>query len=237
MKQQLFTQSLLKYIPTMVIKHSLAIGDKPRTLPELDSMETVVMFSDISGFTNISEECSKKGARGAEELVFCINRYMEGLIKCIAKYGGDIIKFVGDAMIVVFPRDRDESLSNVVRKAIQSALEIQAELNNKCIMQGVSRLSVKVGIGAGKCGILYVGGVFKRAEFFTVGDALSQALACEHSSTHGGQVIVSPEGWEIVKENFEGTPIGDHGNILIKEAIGEKVRANAEALFIRNEFE
>lgn len=52
----------------------------------------------------ISEACALMGVRGNEELAFCINRYMEGMVKALGKYGGDIIKFVGDAMIVMWPR-------------------------------------------------------------------------------------------------------------------------------------
>jgi len=221
----------------MVLKHLIAVGNKPRTLPELQPLETVVMFSDISGFTNISESYAKLGSRGAEELVFCINRYMEALIKTITKYGGDIIKFLGDAMIVIWPRTNNESLTETVRKAIQSALEIQSELNNVRIMQDVSKLSVKIGIGAGECGLLHVGGVFKRAEFFVVGNALAQALECEHLSTRGGQVIVSRECWELVKENFKGLFIEGHNKVEILELIGLGVRASADAISIRNQYE
>jgi class 3 adenylate cyclase len=88
-------------------------------------METVCLFADISGFTNISEACAKHGIRGNEELAFCINRYMEGMVKNLAKFGGDIIKFVGDAMIVMWPRrkfspddtEEDDKIT-VIRKAI-----------------------------------------------------------------------------------------------------------------------
>ena len=66
-------------------------------------METVVMFADISGFTSLSEACVAKGIRGNEELAFCINRYMEGMVSKLDQAGGDIIKFVGDAMIVMWP--------------------------------------------------------------------------------------------------------------------------------------
>ena len=66
-------------------------------------METVVIFADISGYTNLSEACIKKGETGNEELAFCINRYMEGMVQNLDMYGGDIIKFVGDAMIVMWP--------------------------------------------------------------------------------------------------------------------------------------
>jgi class 3 adenylate cyclase len=99
-------------------------------------METVVLFADISGFTMISEACASMGVRGNEELAFCINRYMEGMVKSLGKYGGDIIKFVGDAMIVMWPVVAStNNISNedangdarviTVRKAIQCAWDIQ----------------------------------------------------------------------------------------------------------------
>ena len=87
----------------------------------------MVLFADISGFTMISEACASMGVRGNEELAFCINRYMEGMVKSLGKYGGDIIKFVGDAMIVMWPRmsaeeckspKNEDNKVTVVRKAI-----------------------------------------------------------------------------------------------------------------------
>lgn len=84
-------------------------------------MNTAVLFADISGFTALGEACAKKGVRGNEELAFCINRYMEGLVKNLGKYGGDIIKFVGDALIVMWPEERSNQAdkhSFIIRKAI-----------------------------------------------------------------------------------------------------------------------
>ena len=46
-------------------------------------------------------------------------------------------------------------------------------------MANVTNLSVKIGIGFGKCALLYVGGIFNRSEFFTVGPALIHALGSE----------------------------------------------------------
>jgi len=59
-------------------------------------------------------------------------------------------------------------------------------MNNKKIMANVTNLSVKIGIGFGKCALLYVGGVFQRSEFFTVGTAHGFALASEGEATSGG---------------------------------------------------
>ena len=182
-----------------------SLGEKLVSLPELQRMETVVLFADISGFTMISEACASMGVRGNEELAFCINRYMEGMVKSLGKYGGDIIKFVGDAMIVMWPvsegtdgvSENDRRVTTV-RKAIQCAWDIQQELNNKKIMSNVTNLSVKIGIGYGTCALLYVGGVFNRSEFFTVGEALSQALKSEENASGGGQIIVSQSAWKLV---------------------------------------
>ena len=97
-------------------------------------METVCLFADISGFTRVAEGCSKKGIRGNEELAFCINRYMEGMVKHLLKYGGDIIKFVGDAMIVMWPQTKlhptDEEAAVSVKLAIQCCIDIQKEMHN-----------------------------------------------------------------------------------------------------------
>ena len=52
-------------------------------------------------------------------------------------------------------------------------------MHNLVIMADVSALQVKMGIGFGTCALLYVGGVFQRQEFFTVGAALTFALDSE----------------------------------------------------------
>ena len=61
------------------------------------------MFGDVSGFTKLSEYLSKNGTEGAEKLAFAINRYMELLVKAVDRSGGDIFKYAGDAMIVLWP--------------------------------------------------------------------------------------------------------------------------------------
>lgn len=111
-----------------------------------------MLFADISGFTNLGEACAKKGARGNEELAFCINRYMEGMVTNLDQYGGDIIKFVGDAMIVMWPPVPVETLDplarerariDTIRRAIQCSQGIQKHMNNLQILKGAT-LSVKV---------------------------------------------------------------------------------------------
>ncbi len=74
------TQSLLGYLPALLIKNIL---DKKinmnKNLPQYSTINTVSLFADISGFTKLSETFSKKGRIGPEFLAFSLNRYMEQL--------------------------------------------------------------------------------------------------------------------------------------------------------------
>ena len=69
-----------------------------------------VMFADVSGFTALTgalAEAAKENEgggmmMGAEQLTRIINRYFNKMIDVIVRYGGDVLKFAGDAMLVMF---------------------------------------------------------------------------------------------------------------------------------------
>lgn len=84
--------------------------------------------------------------------------------------------------------------------------------------------------------MLYVGGVFNRAEFFTVGDALTQALNSEENATAGGQIIVSSPVWSHVNKFFESEELtNDHGKKFYKIAgMIQGIRTRADAVLLRN---
>ena len=71
-------------------------------------ISTVVMFANISGFENLTDAVSKMGNEGAEIIAKSVNHYMELLVKSISRSGGDIFKFAGDAMIVLWPPPDDQ---------------------------------------------------------------------------------------------------------------------------------
>ena len=70
-------------------------------------------------------------------------------------------------------------------------------------------LKVKLGIGVGRATVLHVGGVYKRIEYLASGPPLTQAFMAEHAAV-AGDIIVSNEGWEYIKERFEGLTVDDH---------------------------
>lgn len=77
---------------------------------ESNAFPAAIGFIDVSGFTALSEKLSREHKRkGAELLNQYINKYFELLISGIAEHGGDVIKFAGDALQVVW-RNRGSSL-------------------------------------------------------------------------------------------------------------------------------
>ena len=66
------------------------------------------MFADISGFTKVSESYAGLGIRGNEELATTINKYMEIMVQNFYKDDASIVKFIGDALIVMWPKTSNE---------------------------------------------------------------------------------------------------------------------------------
>ena len=80
---------------------------------------------DISGFTALSERLQEKGKLGAEELITLISRCYSGLIDIAARYGGDVLKFRGDALLMVFEGDGHED------RAARAALAMWRKLTEE----------------------------------------------------------------------------------------------------------
>ncbi|PNH10372.1 Adenylate cyclase type 10, partial [Tetrabaena socialis] len=64
--------------------------------------DAAVMIADVTGFTKLTEILSKKGTSGVELLTTCMNNYFTRAINMIMAYEGDVVKFAGDSMIVLF---------------------------------------------------------------------------------------------------------------------------------------
>lgn len=69
-------------------------------MPQIDRFYATVLFADISGFTPLTERMAAKGREGVEKLTYYLNQFFGELVSIVHKYGGDIVKFAGDAVLV-----------------------------------------------------------------------------------------------------------------------------------------
>jgi class 3 adenylate cyclase/tetratricopeptide (TPR) repeat protein len=99
-KSTVLRTELSPYLPRLVRGWS-AEPDAPRA----KSLDGSLVSVDISGFTALSERLAQKGREGAEELVRTISGIFARLIEAAERHGGDVLKFRGDALLLLFVGD------------------------------------------------------------------------------------------------------------------------------------
>lgn len=184
--------TFLSYIPNKLLQE-LELASPVTSESVSQTFEGVILFADISGFTNLTERMNRKGDEGPEEITRVVNLYFHRTIATVEKHGGDVIGFGGDSMTVLF-EPRNEVLGKTVRRAVQTAEEMQeilVELNPLQTSVGPVTLGLKVGIGSGSVHTMRVGGVYNRCSFVVAGDALEQATAAEGQAIQGDIVLSS----------------------------------------------
>ncbi len=136
---------------------------------------------DISGFTALSERLGARGKAGAEELIERISDAYRSLIDRTTEYGGDVLKFRGDALLLFFDGDRH------AQRSASAAIEMQAALS-AAPAHGVE-LRMACGIWSGCCDFFLVGSSHR--ELIVAGPAATAVLQLEDKAT-AGQILVSP---------------------------------------------
>jgi class 3 adenylate cyclase len=195
----------------------------PLTKPIIEHFFAAVLFADISGFTPLAEELAKQGAVGAERLKEVLDICFGKLVELAAEFGGDVIKFPGDGVLVLWHarQEAGEDLVQAVRLASKCALRIQENLDGLEAIKGHAanqpeaiRLRLRVAIGAGPAFAASVGGSEDRWEFVVGGEALGQIAAAVRRASPG-EVVCSPEARTLV-ETRAAKAAGEGGRTLQK---------------------
>src|SRR5512138_832669 len=106
------TELLASYVPRL-IQNRIIADPAPIEAPVAEEFQAAILFADISGFTLLTERMAAMGPTGVEILARILNEYFGQLIDIIHSYGGDVVKFAGDAVIAVWPIVPDLPLDTV----------------------------------------------------------------------------------------------------------------------------
>ncbi|MFQ5577577.1 MAG: adenylate/guanylate cyclase domain-containing protein, partial [Anaerolineae bacterium] len=158
------------------------------------------LFADISGFTPLAEALATRGGRGAEELTAILNRVFEALITTAESHGGQVIKFGGDALSLIWPCE-PEYMADSAWRAIQAAFAMQASMARfATVSAGEGRFEVrmKIGISVGEVLEVHAGGVFGRWEYVLAGSPMAHMCSAENHA-EAGQIVVDWPVWDLVK--------------------------------------
>jgi adenylate cyclase len=146
--------------------------------------ELTISFSDIAGFTTISEQLSPP------DLVSMINQLLDGQTACILDHGGYLDKYIGDAIMAVF--GSPEPLHNHAVQACRAALAGQAALQQFNV-EVASKYGVQLGMRTGiNTGAVVVGNVgsARKKNYTVLGDAVNLASRLEGANKETGTAIL-----------------------------------------------
>src|SRR4051794_28947199 len=93
---------LAAYVPARVARRLAGAAGAP-TEPAGERFAAAVLFADVVGFTALAERLAERGAAGAEELSRLLGAYFGQIVELVADHGGDVVRFAGDAPIVLWP--------------------------------------------------------------------------------------------------------------------------------------
>ncbi len=148
----------------------------------------VVLFSDIRGFTAISEQLSPA------DLLQYLNLYFQEMATVVKRNGGFIDKFIGDAVMALFDEDETDDQSCASSRALRAAIEMQhalPDLNTRLQQHGWPPIRIGIGIHFGPVVMGTVGAEF-RMDSTVLGDTVNTAARLEGlAKQHQVPIVVS----------------------------------------------
>ena len=192
-----------------------------------ETLTVTILFSDIRGFTSISEDMNN-----AQSLVALLNEYFTEMVTIVMQEDGVVDKYIGDAIMAVFgaPVSKPDDAVRAARAAIRMRVAL-AELNERLVARGVTPLRTGIGIHTGEVVAGNIGSE-ARMEYTVIGDAVNVASRLESNTKElGVDVLISADTYALVKDSCDASPIheitvkGRSEPVMIYELHSLKTRA------------
>jgi adenylate cyclase len=166
--------------------------------------EMTVLFSDIRGFTSVTE-------RGEPEaIVGMLNEYFTRMVAIVFRHEGTLDKFVGDMVMALFgaPLDDPHHADHAVEAALEM-IDALAELNAQWKAEGRAELDIGIGINTGP---MIAGNIGSDAimSYTVIGDAVNLGSRLESlNKQYGTRIIISEATRERLSQSYQLRPLGD----------------------------
>lgn len=173
---------------------------------EAAAREITVLFSDIRGFTTLSETAAP------EDVVALLNRYFTRQVEIIFKHGGTLDKFIGDGIMAFW--GAPTAYPDHARRAVEASLEMSAALDEFRDELGAlgGALDIGIGLHTGKAVVGFIGSD-ERLDYTAIGDTVNSASRIESATKGVSRILVSKATHEAAGEAFGWR---DHGLHKVK---------------------
>ena len=216
--------SLLKLLPALALVSEIRIKNRlARTLLETyvgphagemilagatrrgsgTTVRAAIMICDLRDFTRISDNWPR------DDVIDLLNAYFDAMSEPIARHGGEILKFMGDGLLAIFPLSQPSACANLLH-AVAEARQAMIALNEKNGEAGRVVLNYGVGVHVGD--VMYGNiGSRTRLDFTVIGPAVNMASRLETLTKQLGRtVLVSRAFADFVQSDFALERVGEH---------------------------
>jgi class 3 adenylate cyclase/tetratricopeptide (TPR) repeat protein len=173
------------YLPQVLLD---SVRRNPHLPPSwIEAVDGTLLFSDVAGFTQLSERLAQMGKEGAEALTEVINQYFDRLLGIARSHGGANIKFGGDALLLLFTGEGH------ARRAVLAAWAMQRVTRQFGTIRAQSyrvRLQMKVALHSGTFWSATAGLPGRRMQHFILGKETSRVAQVEDVA-HAGEVLAT----------------------------------------------
>ena len=186
--------TMARYMTAEVAEQVLAEGES--VLGGRSQLATI-LFSDIKGFTTITEQL------GPQETVSLLNEYFSEMVEIVFEHNGILDKYIGDAVMAVFgtPFTAPDDADNAVQVAIRMR-EVLATLNHRRRQAGQPEFEIRIGINSGDVVAGNIGSA-RRMDYTVIGDGVNIAARLESANKQlGTQILISGSTRELLRADY-----------------------------------
>lgn len=219
-----FTEEKKKREVKMAFQHYVSPVVVDQMLDRLDQLtlggerkQLTAMFSDIRGFTSISEKMLP------EELVKFLNEYLSAMTQIVLKYEGTVDKYMGDAIMAFFgaPLPQPDHAARACRTAVEMIARLN-ELREGWRVRGLPPMQIGIGLNSGDMSVGNMGSE-ERFDYTIMGDNVNLASRLEGiNKQYGTQIVISQFTYQLVR----------HEPFIVRELDAVRVKGKQEPVVI-----
>ncbi|MHB1117298.1 CHASE2 domain-containing protein [Sideroxydans sp.] len=191
-------QLFSRFVNPHVVQELVAHGGLSR---QGESRQITILFSDIRGFTTLSEK------RTPEQVVELLNRYFSLQVEVVFRHGGSLDKFIGDCIMAFWGAPLDDA--DHAKHAVEAALEMGEVLQKfkKELGEEDATFDVGIGIHSGPAVVGLIGSE-QRREYTAIGDTVNLGSRIEGLTKGVSRILVSRETMQACGDAFEFQSFG-----------------------------
>jgi adenylate cyclase len=167
------------------------------------TVRAAIMICDLRDFTKISDNWPR------DDVIDLLNSYFDAMSEPIARHGGEILKFIGDGLLAIFPLSQPKACANLLH-AVAEARQAMIALNEKNGETGRAPLNYGIGVHVGD--VMYGNiGSRSRLDFTVIGPAVNMASRLEALTKQLGKTVLLSRAFaESVESDFDLERVGKY---------------------------